>query len=149
MTRLFHAKISLGNYVLLSALLAVALYFVWQATTVSRQVFGIVICVLLLLMVIIVERMINTTYTITADGEILIHEGRFGKDVTVNITDIKKITPKDRINIFGLSIYSYLMIEMNDGQTIKVCPNNEDDFIHKIEKIQKSNTIDEDDEEED
>lgn len=147
MNRLFHAKISFVNYVLLSALLAVAIYFVWQAPTISRQLLGIVICVILLLMVIIVERMINTTYTITADGKILIHEGRFGKDLTVDINDINKITLKDRINIFGLSIYSYLLIETNDGNRIKVSPNNKKDFIHKVEKIQKSNTIDEDDEE--
>lgn len=147
MNRLFHAKISLGNYVLLSALLAVAIYFVWQAPLLPRQALGILICVILLIMVIIVERMINTTYTLTADGTLVIHKGRFSKDIIVNISDIKKTILIDRWKLFGHSIYSYILIEVNDNTSIIVRPNNEYDFIHKIEKIKNDNSND--DEEED
>ncbi len=132
---------------LLSALLAVAIYFVWQTPNIPRQVLGIIICVILLTMVIIVERMINTTYTLTTDGTLIIHKGRFSKDAVVNISDINKTTLIDRWKVLGHSIYSYILIETNKGATITVRPNNEHDFINKIDKLKKGNSNEDDDEE--
>ncbi len=147
MTRLFHAKISIGNYVLLSALLAVAIYFVWQIPFDSRQVLGAIVCVVLLMMVIIVERMINTTYTLTDDGMLIIHKGRFAKDIVVSVDDITEMTHSDQISLFGKGLYSSLIIETKDNGKIAIRPDNEADFVNKVNKLINRNNEYEDDEE--
>ena len=147
MTRLFHAKISIGNYVLLSVLLTVAIYFVWQIPFGSRQILGAIVCIILLTMVIIVERMINTTYTLTDEGMLIIHKGRFAKDIVVSVDDITEMTHSDQISLFGKGLYSSLIIETKDNGKIAIRPDNEADFVNKVNKLINRNNEYEDDEE--
>lgn len=132
---------------LLSALLAVAIYFVWQIPFGSRQVLGAIVCVVLLMMVIIVERMINTTYTLTDEGMLVIHKGRFAKDIIVSVDDITKMTHSDHISLFGKELYSSLIIETKDNGKIAIRPDNEADFVNKVNKLINRNNEYEDDEE--
>lgn len=94
MNRQFHAKISLRHYTLLAALLSVALYFTWHTELLARQWIGLVLGIVLVLMVVLVEKIINTHYTVTTDTLLLIHEGRFAKDKTVDILSIDRIDRK-------------------------------------------------------
>ena len=135
MTRLFHAKISIGNYVLLSVLLTVAIYFVWQIPFDSRQVLGAIVCVVLLMMVILVE------------GMLIIHKGRFAKDIVVSVDDITEMTHSDQISLFGKGLYSSLIIETKDNGKIAIRPDNEADFVNKVNKLINRNNEYEDDEE--
>jgi len=131
---------------LLSVLLTVAIYFLWQTNNDSRPYIGVVFAVIIFIMVVIVEKMINTTYTITAQGEVIVHNGRFSKDIIIEVSHIKKIESIQRLKIFGKSFFSYLIIITDEGQHIAVRPNNEEDFVKKITKMQ---TEEDDDEEDD
>ena len=62
MNRQFHAKISLRHYTLLAALLSVALYFTWHTELLARQWIGLVLGIVLVLMVVLVEKIINTNF---------------------------------------------------------------------------------------
>ena len=121
---------------LLSVLLTVAIYFVWQIPFGSRQILGAIVCIILLTMVIIVERMINTTYTLTDEGMLVIHKGRFAKDIVVSVDDITKMTHSDHI-----------IIEKKDNGKIAIRPDNEADFVNKVNKLINRNNEYEDDEE--
>lgn len=139
MNRQFHAKIPLRHYTLLAALLSVALYFTWHTELLERQWTGIVLGVVLVLMVVLVEKIINTHYTVTTDAQLLIHEGRFAKDKTVDILSIDRIDRINRLRLFGKPLITYLIIVMTDGKEHCIMPKNEKDFIKCIaqRRIQK------------
>lgn len=132
MNRQFHAKISLRHYTLLAALLSVALYFTWHTELLARQWIGMVLGIVLVLMVVLVEKIINTHYTVTTDTKLLIHEGRFAKDKTVDILSIDRIDRINRLRILGKPLITYLIIVMTDGKEHCVMPKNEEDFIKCI-----------------
>lgn len=144
MNRLFHAKILLLHIVLLFCFLCVVVYSLWNMEHLGRLVTGICVVVNLNLMVICVEKMINTTYTITADERLIVHNGRFSKDIEIKVSDIKTIEKTCRFQIGGLKMLSAILIVTNDGHKIYVRPVNETDFIKKITRI-KNNDEDEED----
>ena len=121
--RQFHSTTPFGNYVLLAALLSVAIYILWQGL--SRQITGIIIAAILVFMLIIIERMIHTCYTITTDGKLIIDKGRLAKVVVLNLKDIKKI---DKIRRSSLVVVTF------DNKEYYIRPQNEEDFIKCIKK---------------
>lgn len=134
MYRQFQAKIPFGNYVLLAALLSVAIYLIWQTTAVPRQICGIIIAAVLFFMVLIVERMIHTTYTLTGDNKLIIHTGRLNKDSVISIDEIERIDRINRLRIAGKSMQTSIVIVLHDGKEVFVNPKNEEDFIKCIAK---------------
>mgnify|MGYP004455041579 FL=1 len=132
MNRQFHAKVSMRSYVLLAALLSVAISFIWSTEHVARQWIGVVLAVVLLIMVVVIERIINTTYTITTEGTLVIHEGRFSKDVVISIGDIDRIDRINRYRIAGRPLLSYLVVVLSDGKEYGIMPKNEENFIKCI-----------------
>lgn len=138
MTRTFQAKIPFGNYVLLAALLSVAIYLIWETASLSKQGSGILIAFDLLAMVLIVERMIHTTYTVTSNNTLVIHTGRLSKDKVIALSDIDRI---DRINswrIAGKPLQTSLVIVTRNGKETFIKPKNEEDFIKCIAKRRSS-----------
>ena len=133
MNRQFQSKISLGNYVLLAALLSVAIYFIWQTETVLvRSISGIVLAIDLLMMVVIIERMIHTTYTLTADKRLVIHKGRFCQDIVISLDEIDKLDRINRMRIGRKALQTYLVVVTKDKKEYYITPNNEEDFIKCI-----------------
>ncbi len=137
MNRLFHTKIAIGNYVLLAALLSVAIYFVWHTDMLTRQGSGLLLTIDLLAMVIIIERMIHSTYTITTDRTLIISKGRFAKKRVISLDEIAKI---DRINHWRVGqkpLRTSLVIVLKDNTEYYINPNNEEDFIKCIQQRRK------------
>ena len=132
MNRQFHAKISLRHYTLLAALLSVALYFTWHTELLARQWIGLVLGIVLVLMVVLVEKIINTHYTVTTDTKLLIHEGRFAKDKTVDILSIDRIDRINRLRLLGKPLITYIIIVMTDGTEDCVMAKNEEVCIKCI-----------------
>ena len=86
----------------------------------------------LLIMVVVIERIINTTYTITTEDTLVIHEGRFSKDVVISIGDIDRIDRINRYRIAGRPLLSYLVVVLSDGKEYGIMPKNEENFIKCI-----------------
>lgn len=134
MNRQFHSKVSPGSYVLLAALLSVAIYFIWQTATLTRPVSGVLLAVDLLLMVVVVERMIHTTYTITTQGQLIIHRGRFAREVVIALTDIDRIDRINHLRIGSRPLHTALVVVLKDSTELYITPLNEEDFIKCIQK---------------
>lgn len=117
---------------LLAALLSVALYFAWQNTLLTRQSFGILLGIDLLLMVLIVERMIHTTYTVTTDKTLIIDRGKLSKVKVIPLTDIDRIDRINRMRIGGKPLITYLVVVLKSGTEHCITPRNEEDFIQCI-----------------
>jgi hypothetical protein len=118
----------------------------WQVNNSSKPMIGVVFTIIIFIMVVIVEKMINTTYTITTDEKLIIHNGRFSKDICIDVDDIKKIDKICRWKIGNKALMTYLLIITKDEHEIPVNPENEEDFVKKITKIKLKNNQDEDDE---
>ncbi len=129
MQRVFHAKIQPQSWLLVAAMLGVAVYFMW-----NRQ--PVLIAASLLLIVLIVERMTHTCYTV-ADGNLVIHAGRFARDRTIPIADIETIERIHGLRVFGKSLHSFLLIRHSGGRQTAVVPQNDEDFVRTIEKHRK------------
>ncbi|MCD8235687.1 MAG: PH domain-containing protein [Prevotellaceae bacterium] len=127
MNRVFQAKINIGNYILLTLLLLVAIHSMWHVN-------GILLCLSLLLLVVIIERMIHTTYTITTDGTLIISNGRFSKRKVVSLSDIDSIERIRGMRIGGKAISTSLLITCKNGKLFQVNPGNEDDFVKCVQK---------------
>ena len=127
MNRVFQAKINIGNYILLILLLLVAIHSMWCVN-------GILLCLSLLLLVVIIERMIHTTYTITTNGMLIINNGRFSRRKEVPLSDINSIERIKGMRIGGKTISTSLLITCKNGKIFQVSPRNEDDFVKCVQK---------------
>ncbi len=133
MTRQFQSKISYAHYTLLLALLAVAIYLIWMPTE-DRRFNGALIGADLVLMVVIIEKMIHTTYTIKDNSELVIHTSRFKKDISIPIDSISKIDRISKWRIAGKAMSTSLVIVTNDGEEHHISPRNEEEFVNYIIK---------------
>ena len=124
MTRQFHAKIQVHSWLLLAAMLFVAVYAGWTRN-------GLILALALLMLVLLIERMIRTTYTVS-DTELTIHTSRFARDRVIPLSSILRVERISSIRLFGRSFSSFLLITYGDNQEVAVIPTNEADFIKKI-----------------
>ena len=69
MNRIFHARIAIGQYLFLVLTTIIVIYAMWMQHAVMAVLF-------MLLLVIAIERLIHTTYTVTTDDRLLVHENR-------------------------------------------------------------------------
>lgn len=128
MNRLFNAKIELGSWVLLAAVLGVTIYIMWATRN------GIAICVMLLLLTVMIERIIHTNYTVTPDGRLIIHTGRFAKDKVVPLATVKSVERVAAMRLFGHSFRSCVVIECMDGRIFSVIPKEEEKFVKYVKR---------------
>lgn len=80
-----------------------------------------------------VDRSINTTYTFTPDGQLIIARGRLGKRLTIAVDEIisaRKIKGT-------LIVASHIVIEYGAGHITYAQPSEPDGFIKEIKRRQK------------
>lgn len=80
-----------------------------------------------------VDRSINTTYTFTADGQLVIARGRLGKRLVIPVGDIisaRKIRGT-------LIVASHIVIEYGTGHITYAQPSEPDGFIREIKRRQE------------
>ena len=61
MNRIFHARIAAGQYLFVALAGVIAVYGLWEKQILIAVLF-------MLLLVVSIEKLIHTTYTVTADG---------------------------------------------------------------------------------
>lgn len=70
MNRIFHARIAIGQYLFLVLTTIIVIYAMWMQHAVMAVLF-------MLLLVIAIERLIHTTYTLTTDDRLLLFTDAF------------------------------------------------------------------------
>lgn len=103
MNRIFHVKIAGGTYFLLILLTAVMVFAFWC----MKAMIGLVVA---LGLIIIIERIIHSTYTLTADGKLVVYYGRFYKGKTIPLTDITDVELKRSSGFGGIMPSKYVLI---------------------------------------
>lgn len=126
MNRIFHARISRLNYLYLFILGGVSFFMLWEKHI-------IVAVVVMLFLVVMIERVIHTTYTITTEGMLLISFGRFAKVKSIPLSSITHIERIETMKIGSFHLTSYLLINHAGGHTA-LMPVKEEEFIARLQK---------------
>ncbi|MCD8032540.1 MAG: PH domain-containing protein [Bacteroides sp.] len=127
MDRIFHARTAWYQYLLLILLTVNTVYFLW-----IRSI-GIAV-VLVLLLVVLIEQIIHTTHTLTTEGRLKVHYGRFRREKEVALSQIRRITPVRKLTVGSYSLVRYLLVECKDGSPLSLIPRNEEEFLKCIYK---------------
>lgn len=125
MNRIFHQRFTVLAKCSILLLAVLCLYCFWC----KMAIMGTVVMAVL---IVAVERILHTTYTITAD-ELIIYKGRFSKLRRIRLETITQCT-KIR-TMMGLS--RHLLLHYAVDNMMAVQPENEEDFVREIQKRQQ------------
>ena len=92
------------------------------------------VIVLSLLLVVAVERIIHTTYTVTADGRLVVSHGRFSRRLDIPLSGLRRVERIRRLRAGRHSLFSYLLVVYGDGKCVAVMPVREEDFVAELKR---------------
>ncbi len=130
MNRIFHARTAWYHYFLLIVLGVNVVAALW-----SKQ--GVLSIIFMLLLVVIIEQIIHTAYTVTADDMLIISNGRFLKKQTIPIRDITAVRKHHSMKFGRFSITNYVLIDYGAGKQASAIPVKEQEFMELLEKRRK------------
>lgn len=131
-TRTYHARVQVGNWVLIAILSALTIYLIWDGN-------GLLIAGSLLLLLLIIERTIHTEYQLSEES-LTLNNGKLSKRLVVPMNSIKRIERIRRIRIGKNALITYLLIVYGENRTVAVMPKEEEAFIKQIMDIKKYGT---------
>ena len=131
-TRTYHARVQVGNWVLIAILSALTIYLIWDGN-------GLLIAGSLLLLLLIIERTIHTEYQLSEES-LTVNNGKLSKRLVVPMDSIKRIERIRRIRIGKKALITYLLIVYGENRTVAVMPKEEEAFIKQIMDIKKYGT---------
>ena len=133
MNRTFHHNFSLQGIATI-VLLAVAALWCFLVRSGITPALGFV-C--LLIGAAGVDRLVHTTYTFTADGNLVIVRGRLGKSTTISVNEIIAA----RAVRGTLFTARHIVIEYGCGKITYAQPQQTKEFIEEIRRRQKTTSI--------
>lgn len=132
MNRVFHARITWYHLLFLVLVSVCTVYLVWHKQALGALLFSLVLLVL-------IECVIHTTYTVTAEGLLVIVKGRFYKKRTIPIEEILSIERKRSMTVFNCSVTHFVLIRWGYDKYVALIPVKEQEFIQLIrERIVQS-----------
>lgn len=135
MNRIFHARIAWYQYFLLAVLTVNAVGALWCKYILPAVLF-------MLMLIVVIEQIIHTVYTVTVDGNLEISRGRFIRKKVIPISEITIIQKYRSMKFGSFSVTDYLLIEYGKGKFASVMPVKEREFVELIEKKMKSIALD-------
>lgn len=133
MNRTFHARITVYQYLLLGLMGILTLCLLWYKFVLPAVFF-------MLCLIVYIEKLIHTTYTLTPDGKLQLHFGRFlrGKEISVrDITSVDSVT-----HGLGNKFIWYRFLRVYyAGKSADVFPVNEAEFIRLLKERMFSKSL--------
>ena len=127
MDRVFHARIAVVQYLALILFSSMLFYCFWM------KYIGLVLLWAILLLRFI-EKIIHTTYTLTADGRLLVYPGRFARSRERQLADVVSVEQRSSMQIAGRALTRYVLVSYKDGSYDALQPVNEDEFVQALLK---------------
>ncbi len=127
MDRIFHARIVPGQYVMLALVAALAVFCLWDKRPVLAAVW-------MLWLVLLIERLIHTTYTLTAGGTLRISRGRFSRVRERSLADIASAGRASSMQVGGRALARYVLVCYKDGGHDALRPVKESEFLRLLSK---------------
>ena len=89
--------------------------------------------IFMLLLIIAIERLIHTTYTLTADGRLILYFGRFTRSKEVLLKDIISVERTSSMKIGRFAVMRYVLVRYGtEGKCAVLLPVKEDMFIKML-----------------
>ena len=127
MNRIFHARIVRYQYFLLVVLTVNVVGALW-----CKYILPAVL--LILMLIVVIEQIIHTVYTVTPDGILEISTGRFIRKKVIPISEITAIRKCHSMKFGRFSVTEYVLIEYGKGKFVSVMPVKEREFVELLEK---------------
>lgn len=127
MNRIFHARIAAGQYLFILLAGAMAVYSLWEKHILVAVLF-------MLLLVVSIEKLIHTTYTVTADNKLLLFFGRFSRGQEILLKDITSVERTSSMRIGRFAVMRYVLIRYGEGKCVVLLPVKEEEFIRLLEE---------------
>ena len=124
MNRIFHVKIALGAYIFLVLCTVLMVIAFWH----QEAIVGMIMA---LLLIVNIERIIHSTYTLTADGKVVVYYGRFYKGKTIPLTDITDVELKRSSGFGGIMPSQYVLIHY-ENKLLSLVPVKPKEFINAL-----------------
>lgn len=126
MNRIFHARIAIGQYLFLLLVTGVAIWALWNK--------HVVLAVLMVILLVLgIEKLINTTYTLTSDGHLVLYYGRYMKGKTILLSEVTAVERVCQIRLFGVGLMRCVLV-YHGNNTEALMPVKEEEFIEVINK---------------
>lgn len=123
MNRIFHARIAVGQYLFLVLATAIVIYSLWMKHVLVGVCF-------MLLLIIAIERLIHTTYTLTTDNKLLLFHGRFSRLEEIDLKDIVSVERASSMQIGRFAVMRYVLVRHGaKGKCAVLLPVKEELFI--------------------
>ena len=126
MNRIFHARITLGQYLFLLLVSGMAFWALWD----KHIILALVMVIILLLSI---EKLIHTTYTITSDGLLVLYYGRFMRGKTIPLVEVTGVEQAHSMSLFGFKLMRCVLVH-HAGKTEALMPLKESEFLNVINK---------------
>lgn len=131
MNKIFRVRIRWYQYLFLLLLGGLSFFLLWD-----KKIIPGAACMLFL--VFLIERFIHTTYTLTADGALVIYLGRFFRTKVIRIRDIASIELRCSVKVGGRSLLRYVIIGLNTGGYLSLMPLDDEEFIRRLSEQKES-----------
>jgi hypothetical protein len=128
--RIFHARVMIQAYMGFILFGFAIIYFYWYKMAILTLIF-------MVLLLLLIERTIKTTYTFTAEGNLEICKGKFYKTKVIPINAIFKTEKAYSWHIGLIKISHFLYLQYGVGSSISIWPENEDEFLRILAQRQE------------
>lgn len=125
MNRIFHVKIMTGTYVwlaLLSLVMGGAFWFLHPLTGLAAA----------MLLVVTIESIIHSTYTLTAEGQLVVYRGRFLRSRTIDLSTITDVELRHSHGMGGWLASDYVLVHVREARACSLVPLKPEEFIRAL-----------------
>lgn len=127
MNRIFHARIVVGQFLFLALVSGLAIYMLWDKYVLPAALF-------MLWLIVVVEKLIHTTYTVTPDGKLKLYFGRFSRSKEILLKDVTSVERASSMQIGRFAVMRYVLVKYGEGKCAVLLPVKEEEFIRLLEE---------------
>ena len=104
---------------------AVAVYGLWEKHILVAVFF-------MLLLIVSIEKLIHTTYTVTPDGKLLLSFGRFSRGKEILLKDVTSVERASSMQVGRFAVMRYVLVKYGQDKCVALLPVKEEEFIRLI-----------------
>lgn len=127
MNRTFQARVTIGQYFALLLCTFMAGYGLWHKEWPIALLF-------MLLLILTIEQLIHSAYTVLAEGRLVISRGRFRKVRQIALADVRLVERVKAPLLGALFVSHYVLVHYTGGKPLALLPANEEEFLKTLAK---------------
>lgn len=129
MERTFHEKGSWAGFALVLILSGFVFHLFWYRSSIN----ALMALILSGFLLIVIDKMINSTYTFTDDFKLIIRNGKFSKESVIMINEITDA------RIVNMKIFNrrYVLVSYGPDRELGIRPDGEQRFLRELRRRQK------------